>query len=187
LTRLLSHNEQPVWPASEEIARCFTRLAELLESHEPESSETKLKLYINELVVAVLEMLQQKQIPLDSRLPTSQRAVEMFLAVLPEHAAYDWDLIAMAKQCGLSRSQFSSYCKQLTNMTPIEYLTHCRLSLAARLLVERSDMSITQVAFASGFNSSQYFATAFQSRRGCSPSDFRQQSVIKEVVGLLPE
>ncbi|MCL4301490.1 MAG: helix-turn-helix transcriptional regulator [Anaerolineae bacterium] len=185
LTRLLSHNEQPVWPANEEIARCFTRLAELLESHELENSETKLKLYINELVITVLEMLQQKQIPLDSRLPTSQRAVEMFLAALPEHAASDWDLGAMAGQCGLSRSQFSSYCKQLTNMTPVEYLIHCRLDLAARLLVEYAGMSITQVAFASGFNSSQYFATTFQSHRGCSPSDFRNQRLKKEAVDLV--
>lgn len=186
LTRLLAHNEQPVWPADEDIAQCFGRLAELLESQQPENSETRLKLYINELIIAVMEMLQQKRIPLDSRLSTSQRAVEMFLAALPEHAAYDWDLRAMAQQCGLSRSQFSSYCKQLTNMTPVEYLTHCRLDRAARLLLEQPLMSITEIAFACGFNSSQYFATVFQSRWGCSPSDFRSQRMKTEPAVLLP-
>ncbi|MFN8454275.1 MAG: AraC family transcriptional regulator [Anaerolineae bacterium] len=186
LTRLLAHNEQPVWPADEDTARCFNRLAELLESQTPENSETRLKLYINELIIAVLEMLQQRHILLDERLSTSQRAVEMFLAALPEHAGYDWDLKAMAQQCGLSRSQFSTYCKQLTNMTPMEYLSHCRLELASRLLLERPATSITEIAFACGFNSSQYFATVFQSCWGCSPSDFRSQRVKTEGVDLLP-
>ncbi len=175
LTDLLRYNEQPVWQANEEVARNFNRLAELLEQCQPAGSETKLKLYINQLIVAVMEMLQQEQIPLDKHLSTSQRAVEMFLAALPDHAAAGWDLNAMARQCGLSRSQFSTYCKQLTNMTPIEYLTHCRLEIAARLLLEQPGMSITDVAFACGFNSSQYFTTVFQARQGCTPSYFRSQ------------
>jgi AraC family L-rhamnose operon regulatory protein RhaS len=49
------------------------------------------------------------------------------------------------------------------------------LETAADLLLEQPEMNITEVAFASGFNSSQYFATVFQARRGCSPSDFRNQ------------
>jgi AraC family L-rhamnose operon regulatory protein RhaS len=115
-TGLLRHNEQPVWPADSEIERCFAKLAGLIESQKPSESETKLKLYINELLIAVLEMLQQVQIPLDERLSTSQRAVEMFLTALGEHFAYDWDLNAMANQCGLSRSQFSTHCKQIINL-----------------------------------------------------------------------
>ena len=173
LTNLLRHNEQPVWPADAGVAGCFTKLVELVETQEPQQSETKLKLYINELLIAVMELLQRKQIPLDEHLSTSQRAVELFLAALREHLAYHWDLNSMADQCGLSRSQFASYCKQITNMTPIDYLTHCRLETAARLLLDQPELSITEVAFNCGFNSSQYFATVFRSRQGCSPSDFR--------------
>ncbi|UCD29272.1 MAG: AraC family transcriptional regulator [Planctomycetota bacterium] len=182
LTRLLRHNEQPVWPADGEITRCFAKLADLLEHRQPNESETKLKLYINELIIAVMEMLQRKQIPLDAHLSTSQRAVEMFLTALSEHVDHDWNLNGMADQCGLSRSQFSTYCKQITNMTPIEYLTHCRLEVAAKLLQEHPEMSITEVAFACGFNSSQYFATIFQFRNGCSPSDFRSQYTYPEAI-----
>ena len=179
LTRLLRHNEQPVWQANEEIAHCFKKLADLLENQQPHGSETKLKLYINELVIAVMEMLQQRQIPLDEHLSTSQRAVEMFLTALPEHVEYNWNLNEMARQCGLSRSQFSTYCKQITNMSPVGYLTHCRLGAATQLLLNQPQMSITEIAFACGFNSSQYFATTFQSRQGCSPSAFRRLSLVE--------
>jgi len=175
LTNLLRHNEQPVWQADGDVARCFTRLADLVETQTPLESETKLKLFINELLIAVMEMLQQEQIPLDEHLSSSHRAVEMFLAALQEHVAHNWDLNAMAGQCGLSRSQFANYCKQITNMTPIEYLTHCRVEAASGLLLDQQKMSITDVAFSCGFNSSQYFATVFQAHQGCSPSEFRSQ------------
>jgi AraC family L-rhamnose operon regulatory protein RhaS len=58
-------------------------------------------------------------------------------------------------------------------MTPIEYLTHCRVEAASRLLLDQPEMNITDVAFSCGFNSSQYFATVFQAHQGCSPSEFR--------------
>ncbi len=176
LTRLLSHNEQPVWQADEEIVRWFDLLAALLEgSADLADSESKLKLAINGLLLAVLEMLDHEQIPLNEYLSTTERAVQMFLRALPQHSAFDWNLAAMAQQCGLSRSQFSLYCRQLTNMTPMEYLAHCRVEKASAMLRAQADASVTEVAFACGFNSSQYFATVFRSVKGCSPSEFAAQ------------
>lgn len=173
LTQLLSYNEQPVWPAGAEIEPWFDKLAALVEDGgDPGEGESKLKLAINGLLLAVLDRLEQEQIPLDEYLSTTERAVQMFLAALPQHAASDWTLAAMAHQCGLSRSQFSAYCRQLTSMTPIQYLTWCRVELAARLLAEHPDASITEVAYACGFNSSQYFATVFRNLKGCAPSAF---------------
>jgi len=62
-------------------------------------------------------------------------------------------------------------------MTPLQYLTHCRVELAARMLVEQPQASVTDVAFACGFNSSQYFATVFRRLRGCAPSAFAGEQV----------
>jgi AraC-like DNA-binding protein len=176
LTQLLRHNEQPVWEADKEIIRVFNKLSELVEHNGPTESKTKVKLYINELLIAVMEMLQREKIPLDKNLSTTHRAVEMFLSSLQQHANHQWDLNSMAEQCGISRSQFSNYCKQITNMTPIEYLVYCRLDIASKLLVENPEMTVTDIAYECGFNSSQYFAVIFHSRRGATPSEFRNKS-----------
>jgi AraC family L-rhamnose operon regulatory protein RhaS len=173
LTRLLRDNEQPVWRADDQSARRFEDLAALLQNERPRGSETKLTLILNEILVAILELLQAKRIPLDSHLSSSRRAVEIFLAGLPRHAGTDWTLPAMAEACGLSRSQFSAYCRQITNMTPIEYLTHCRVEQAARMLRQSPGPDITEIALACGFSSSQYFATVFRNHTGCSPSQYR--------------
>ena len=173
LTRLLSHNEQPVWQAGAEVERWFDKLGGLLEEGcDPNEGQSRLKLAINGLLLAVLELLEHEHIPLDAYLSTTERAVRMFLAALPEHAASDWDLAAMAHQCGLSRSQFSEHCRRLTNMAPMQYLTHCRVEMAARMLAGRPDATITEVAYACGFNSSQYFATVFRNLKGCTPSAY---------------
>jgi AraC family L-rhamnose operon regulatory protein RhaS len=54
----------------------------------------------------------------------------------------------------------------------MEYLNQCRLDHAARQLREKPELSVTDVAFANGFNSSQYFATCFRRRFKLSPSRF---------------
>jgi AraC family L-rhamnose operon regulatory protein RhaS len=174
LTRLLRHNEQPVWQADENIARCFHNLDLLLERRTPAGSQTRLTLTINELIVSIMEMLEREHIPLDEHLSTTQRMVEMFLEELPRHLDVPWTLEMMAAECGLSRSQFSTYCKQITNMTPVAYLNSLRVEAAAQMLLENHALSITDVAGAYGFNSSQYFATVFQKYTGNSPSEYRR-------------
>lgn len=174
LTRLLQQNEQPVWKVGSKIEQCFEKLAALVVSDAPGTLESRLRLHISELLIAVLEILRDQQIPLDTSLTETRRSVEIFLKSFPCHLEHPWNLELMAQECGLARSQFAHYCQEITNMSPIEYLTHCRIEAARKLLMQNPDMSITEVAFACGFSSSQYFSTVFRGRMGSSPRTFQQ-------------
>ena len=171
----MRHNEQPVWKAGPDIARPFEKMGELIESWDKEPQESRLKLYINELLVAVLELLDRRKITLDESLASSQRTVEMFLAALPQHAEREWDLESMAEQCGLGRSRFAYYCRQIVNVSPLEYLERCRVQRAVRLLKEQPALNVMEVARNCGFQSSQYFATVFRQQTGQSPREFRKR------------
>jgi len=174
LTRLLSHNEQVVWEGNKHIERCFEKIAEYIqETDSPESIQTRLQLYINELFLEVFEMLQVQNVNLNAKLSSTRRSVEMFLTGLNEHLDYPWTLETMAKHCNLGRSRFAHYCKRITNMTASEYLVHCRIEKASKLLAEKTDKSILDVALSCGFDSSQYFATVFKRKTGLSPSEYR--------------
>lgn len=173
LTRLLRLNEKPVWRADGEIGRCFEKLGEVVSKPFSESSVTHIKLFINQLLVAVLEMLKRKRIPLDESLTSTQRSVELFLKDLPRQAGLEWDLESMAEFCGLGRSRFAYYCRQITNMSPLLYLARCRVETASGLLRTRPELNITEIALSSGFQSSQYFATVFRREKGVSPRQFR--------------
>ena len=177
LTRQLRQNEQPVWRADKELGRCFEALGAPLDRPLTGANLTRLKVYINEVLVALAELLERRRPRLDERLSSAERTVRLFLDDLPRRVEEAWTLETMADQCGLGRSHFSHYCKHLTNCTPVEFLTRCRVEAAARQLREQPARSITDVAFACGFQSSQYFATVFARQLGLSPRAWRRADV----------
>lgn len=175
LTTLLSHNEQAIWRANAEIGACFDKIAPLLDASPPRSAQTRLVLHINELIVALLDLLRTKAVPLDPRLASTKRSVELFLSALPRYVVQPWTLAEMARQCGLGRSRFADYCRQIVNLTPSEYLTRCRIEAAKNKLRDEPSASVTEIALASGFQSSQYFATVFKELTGLTPREYRQR------------
>ena len=169
LTAMLSHNEQPVWRADGQIEHAFLKLGEAI----PEGSESHMKLHISGLIVALTDLLRGHNPQRDSALASAQRTVQLFLDSLPATIEEPWDLASMAAVCGIGRSQFTHYCRRIANMTPIAYLTHCRIQGASRLLVAHPKLSITEIGLRCGFESSQYFTRVFQKHFGCSPRAFR--------------
>lgn len=129
----------------------------------------------------LLEGLRRKRVKLDKSLSSTRRTVDLFLADLkshPEHLALDWTADEMAVNCGLRMTQFVHHVRCLTNMSPLQYLNHCRLDYAAKLLTAQPERIVTQIALDCGFASSQYFATVFAKRFGFSPSAFREEPVL---------
>jgi AraC family L-rhamnose operon regulatory protein RhaS len=179
LTDVIRHNEQPVWRGTPEIGRCVRSIAAAVETDRQGSGISRLAVGINQMFLELLELFRRKRVPLDRSLSDSRRTVQLFLDDLrahPEHMELEWSLGAMAKSCGLATTQFGTHVKSLTNMTPMHYLKERRLDLAAKALRERPDMTITDIALANGFSSSQYFATAFGGRFGCGPREYRTGS-----------
>src|SRR5690606_34100704 len=62
--------------------------------------------------------------------------------------------------------------KEATGVSPIDYLIRPRLARASELL-RREDLSITEVAYRSGFQDSNYFARRFKRATGLRPSEYR--------------
>jgi AraC family L-rhamnose operon regulatory protein RhaS len=178
LTDILRHNEQPVWRATPEVARCFQRIASAVETDRDGSAVSCLAVQFNQLFLSTLEMFRRRDVPLDESLSSTRRTVELFWADLQqnlEQLASEWTVHVMARRCGMGVTGFIHRTKQLTNMTPIQYLGYCRLTVAAELLKSRPERSITDIALACGFASSQYFATSFRSRFGATPRKFREE------------
>jgi AraC-like DNA-binding protein len=174
LTDILRHNEQPVWKVGAEIGNCFERIASLVAGSGPKKARTRLQLRLNELLLMVLETLQARKVTLDRKLSTTRRTVELFLASLPDHLEKPWTLDGMAGQCGLGRTRFGDYCRRITNVAPVEYLLNCRIDAARRLLRAEAGPSVSDIGFACGFQSSQYFTTAFRRRTKVSPREYRR-------------
>jgi len=178
LTNLLRHCEDPVWRGGAAMGRLFGQIGELVRTGSPDGSrESRLRLAINEILVELLGLLERQVVVLDDHLSTVMRTVEYFLAEeLPAQVELDWDLDTMAAHCGLGRTRYTHYVREIVNMPPIRYLTECRLERGRTLLVDRPEMSITDIAYACGFGSGQYFATVFRQRSGETPQQYRRSA-----------
>lgn len=75
----------------------------------------------------------------------------------------------LSAECGISRVHLHRKLKELYQQSPSVYLRNIRLEHAAYLL-RTKNISISEVAFAVGFNSQQYFTNCFKETYGVSPS-----------------
>lgn len=173
LTELLQHNEHAVWRGTDALAKAFARAMGATEESS-EFQESELRIVISALLLEVLRALEGHHLPLDHSLTAPIRGVRLFLRDLDQQLQRSWSLQSMAQACGMGRTQFSRHCHSLTNMSPLEYLGSLRMNRAAELLAAQ-DLSITDIAFECGFESSQYFATCFRKAYAESPSAYRKR------------
>ena len=95
-------------------------------------------------------------------------------AFLEEHIDDgDLSIADVAAAMNMSRSSLFQKCRDKLKMTPLEYLKELRFRKAAEMLQEGSH-SISQIAWATGFNDSHYFSRAFKQRFGKTPSEYRR-------------
>ena len=80
---------------------------------------------------------------------------------------------------GVSRSAGSRIFAEMLGQSPIEYLTRFRLRNAYRMLRE-TDRSVSDIAFACGFQDSNYFSSCFRKYYGVSPLHASRHPVIAE-------
>ena len=101
-------------------------------------------------------------------------AVGLALARLHEQPARAWTLASLAKDVGLSRSVLADRFTHLVGHPPIQYLTHWRMQVAARLLAE-SPTKVSAVAREVGYDSEAAFSRAFKKLAGVAPGAWRSR------------
>lgn len=75
---------------------------------------------------------------------------------------------------GMSRSSLYAKLLELTGQTPVEYIRSIKLDKAA-VLLEKSDMNVSQIAYSVGFSTPNYFAKSFKAKFNVLPSEYKSQ------------
>lgn len=83
------------------------------------------------------------------------------------------DVSFLARQMGMSRAALYAKTKNILQGGISEYITQCRLEMAAQLLSETA-LSVTEVAERAGFKHARNFSTLFKARYGATPTDYRK-------------
>ena len=104
-----------------------------------------------------------------------QEYIEKFMDVcdyINKHCTESLSLDEISEMAGFSKYHFSRLFKQFTNYSFYKYLNLHRIMYAEKLLVN-PDVSVTEVALLSGFNSISSFIRMFKICKNCTPTEFR--------------
>lgn len=90
----------------------------------------------------------------------------------------------LAKDVGLSESRLWHLFKEATGSSPAEWTMRQRLARALEL-IETSDMSVKEIAFAVGFKSQSHFTRVFRRAFGRPPFQYRQTMASQQERAIL--
>lgn len=82
-------------------------------------------------------------------------------------------LADLSKAAGINEKYLCRFFKEYTSYTPIEYINRLRVEKAADDM-RLSHVSVTDAAYANGFNDSAYFCKIFRQIMGVSPNQYRK-------------
>jgi AraC family L-rhamnose operon transcriptional activator RhaR len=85
------------------------------------------------------------------------------------------NLDELAKIAHMSKRNFVRSFRAAMQISPIAYLVQLRVTRGASLLLWRTELNVTEIAFEAGFDDSNYFARQFHKVFGTTPSQYRQQ------------
>ncbi len=171
--RHISSKDAPVLTTM--IRDKFFEIKEIHNSSDP-LAETRCKLCIYEILLWIGEyVISENKKIMDSATDsgTGWKYIHTACNYIVDNSADDITQADVAKYIGISTFYFSKLFKQYMHMSFPAYLSNIRVKSAASLLLDEN-LTITECAYKSGFQSTTTFNKAFLSITGYSPRDYRK-------------
>ena len=111
--------------------------------------------------------------PLMSRTEGTSSGIETVREYLETNYDERITLASLADRFSLTREHLCRSFTAAFGVSPIHYLNVCRYERACVLLAQ-TDLSVTEVAAATGYSSIHYFSRAFSGAAGVSPYEYRR-------------
>lgn len=119
---------------------------------------------------AVRDADAEQRVSLQSRHSMRNEHLTRAIQLMTENVDDPQPPSVIAREIGISGRQMERLFGRYLNCSPKKYYVDLRLQKAQRLLVQ-TDMSVTEIAFATGFNSPTHFSKIYRVQFGVSPSD----------------
>ncbi|MBC6904080.1 AraC family transcriptional regulator [Saccharophagus sp. K07] len=136
------------------------------------------KVHMKILIATLEEQIQKdrpliayQQLSVEPHRDKEKSAVLRYMAT--EYANPDISLETAISALGINRTKMNSILKDEIGLTFSAYLNKLRLTEAARLLSEKPEANVAEIAFSVGYNNVSYFNKLFKNEYGCSPKMFK--------------
>lgn len=128
---------------------------------------------IIEMLTLILRSLEkestnQLSLPLPERTKNKQTLVNQAIYYMENNYSENITLELLAQKLYISTTQLSKIFREVSGLSPINYLINIRLKRAKELLIH-SNLSIKEVAAKVGYDDPSYFSKLFKKRYGKAP------------------
>ncbi|WP_058302672.1 AraC family transcriptional regulator [Gorillibacterium timonense] len=163
----LSGKEQAV------IRRILDSMLFEMEADKP-GAERYARLLLAEMVLLLLRLTEGRHAEVAEFPNSLHHKVSEVARYIGDHYGEPITLNGLSDQFRISPFYLSRIFHQVTGLPVVSYINHVRVE-EARLLLASTDLSVTEVALRTGYQSVTHFGRVFKSAVGLSPQKFRQE------------
>lgn len=165
-----------------DILNCFDLILREAAGHAP-GSATVIEAQVRVMLVMLWRHAARPDDLQQARGSTSL-ILQQFRQTLETHFRDRWTVARYADTLNISSDRLHDICQRTLGKPPLQ-LIHERSGYEAQVLLERSSMTLEQIAEFLGFNSAAQFSSFFKVLRGLPPGAYRRQvRSAKEKPGL---
>lgn len=88
----------------------------------------------------------------------------------------DFDLEELSSALNMSKSTLHRKIKSITGLTPLDFVRNIKMKRACMML-SAGHLTISEIAYALGFNDPKYFSKCFKNEFGTTPSEYQQKHI----------
>lgn len=175
----------PLRGETESQRQLLQKLRKLAELQKEADSEFQTRNLLSEIWLLLLKELRENQQDTSGTALRNQDRILTMMAFVQDHYAEKLTLEDIAESAAISTRECLRCFRSCIRKTPMEYLLEYRIGAAGKLL-EGTDLSVTEIALQTGFNSPAYFSKQFKAITGKTPNSFRNTAQALQTQ-LLPE
>jgi len=131
---------------------------------------------VNSSFLVIITILSRSYIGSSNKINNKAMPLIPAVAYMQAHYEEKITLREIAHMVNFSTRHFDRLFQDTYQMTPSKYLLRLRIERACKLLEEKVEMSVTEIAYVCGFNDSNYFARAFRNEYGIAPTAYRERN-----------
>lgn len=116
-------------------------------------------------------LVAYQQLSVEPHRDKEKSAILRFMAT--EYANPDLDVETIVTAMGVNRTKVNDILKAELGFTFTTYLNKLRLTEASRLLAEKEEANVAEIAYSVGYKNVSYFNKLFKEEYGCTPKIFK--------------
>lgn len=128
------------------------------------------------LLLAAHQQLERR--PPSAKVRRDAERMKRMLRYAQDHLAEELSVAALAASAAISESECLRCFRSVTGTSPMRYIRQIRVQRASELL-RNTEESVSAIGGLCGFQEMSYFAKTFRAERGCTPSEYRRQSRLR--------